>query len=342
MKSINKILVIVLGLMAFSTAMFALEQTVGLRLGCSHPLNDYNDNPNTSDKVVHFMAGLGYEAWLKDYVSMGIYPYYTNLEATGIPAKVLPYKTQIIGADIQARFRPTKGAVVNFKQGALQRIAPYAQIGIGAAYVDNNVAVSGIDGGFAFLAPTAGLGLSFQTKWNIDLDLGVQLDHAVNDKVDTWEDDDPIFKDAHFMPYLGIGYTFGKKGASSNAVVSRLLRNVVSMEQDFTLDGVQFEFDSSKLTSDAKVVLMEVIEAMKKYPNVKLEIQGHTDNVGEEAYNITLSQERAQAVKDYMVNNGVSTTRLTTKGYGENRPLASNDTAEGRALNRRIEFVIVK
>jgi len=341
MKNTSKILLIALALMAFSTAMFALEQTVGLRFGCSHPLNDLNDNDNTHLKDVKFMAGLNYEAWLKDYVSMGIYPYYTRLVADQVsPVEVTmhDYETTIVGAEIQARFRPTKGAVINFKDGALHRIAPYAQIGVGAAYIDNNVQM---DGKFAFLAPTAGLGLSFQTKWNIDLELGVQLDHAVSDKVDN-ADNGSFLQDSHFMPYLGIGYTFGKKGGSSNAIVSRLLRNVVSMEQDFTLDGVQFEFDSSKLTSDAKVVLQEVIEAMKKHPNVRLEIQGHTDNVGDPSYNITLSQERAQAVKDHMVENGISATRLTTNGFGENKPIASNATAEGRALNRRIEFVIVK
>ena len=144
------------------------------------------------------------------------------------------------------------------------------------------------------------------------------------------------------MPYVGIGYTFGKKGGSATTLYPRLLRNVVSMEKDFTLDGVQFEFDSAKLTADAKVVLKEVVDALKKNPNVKVEIQGHTDNVGEAAYNITLSQERANAVKDFLVQNGISAMRITTRGYGENRPVASNETAEGRALNRRIDFVIVK
>ena len=335
MKNISKILVIALALMAFSAAMFALEQTVGLRFGCSHPKNDINvDNPD--DGIVNFMTGLNYEAWLKDYISMGIYPYYTKLQND---ANTNGYAAKVIGAEIQARFRPTKVAVVNFNDGALQRISPYAQIGIGAAYVDND---NMLDGQFAFLAPTAGLGLSFQTKWNIDFDLGVQLDHALTDEIDNQVGGSDIFTDAHMMPYLGIGYTFGKKGGSSDAVVSRLLRNVVSMEQDFTLDGVQFEFNSSKLTGDAKVVLQEVIEAMKKNPNVRLEIHGHSDNVGDPAYNITLSQERAQSVKDYMVQNGISANRLTTKGFGMNKPIASNSTPEGRALNRRIEFVIVK
>ncbi|MDD3144121.1 MAG: hypothetical protein PHG32_07980, partial [Candidatus Cloacimonetes bacterium] len=79
MKNTSKILLIALALMAFSTAMFALEQTVGLRFGCSHPLNDYNDTGNNGTKDVKYLLGLNYEAWLKDYVSMGIYPYYTNL-----------------------------------------------------------------------------------------------------------------------------------------------------------------------------------------------------------------------------------------------------------------------
>ena len=336
MINITKILLIAMVLLAFAPAMFALEQTIGLRFGCSQPLNDYTSE--NSEKEVNWMAGLGYEAWLKDFVSVGIYPYYTNLEATNLPAKALPYKTQIIGAEIQARFRPTKGAVINFSDGALQRIAPYAQIGVGAAYVDNN---NMLDGKFAFLAPTAGLGLSFQTKWNLDFDLGVQLDHAVNDKIENLEQD-AFFQDAHFMPYVGIGYTFGKKGGSATTLYPRFLRNVVSMEKDFTLDGVQFEFDSAKLTADAKVVLKEVVDALKKNPNVKVDIQGHTDNVGEAAYNITLSQERANAVKDFLVQNGISAMRITTRGYGENRPVASNETAEGRALNRRIDFVIVK
>ena len=74
MKNISKILVIALVLMAFSTAMFALEQTVGLRFGCSHPKNDFSvDYPEHG--IVNFMAGLNYEAWLKAYISMGIYPY---------------------------------------------------------------------------------------------------------------------------------------------------------------------------------------------------------------------------------------------------------------------------
>ncbi len=352
MKTISKIMFFVIVLLAFAPVMFALEQTVGLRIGASFPLNDYNKD--NSENELHFMAGLGYEAWLRDYVSMGIYPYYTTLQANHldvIETKGDPiYKTQIIGAEIQARFRPTKGAVINFKKGALQRIAPFAQIGIGAAYVDNDSLNHGsvendmLDGEIVFLAPTVGLGVSFLTKWNVNLDLGVQLDHAVSDKVDTWDDNGKFLelKDMHIMPYVGIGYTFGKKSGSAAAIVRRILRNVVSMEQDFTLDGVQFEFDSSRLTSDAKVVLKEVIEAMKKHPTVKLEIQGHTDKVGTPEYNITLSQERAQAVKDYMVANGISATRLSTKGFGENKPLASNDTAEGRALNRRIEFIIVK
>jgi outer membrane protein OmpA-like peptidoglycan-associated protein len=347
MKNITKIVIIAIMFVAFVQAASAIEQTVGLRFGCSHFLNDINDSENEYTKDVKYMAGLSYEAWLKDWVSLGIYPYYTNLigSATNVDGTNLDpsFTTDVLGGDIQARFRPTKGAVINFDKGVLTRIAPYANIGLGVAYYDSNDN-GDMDGKIGFVAPTAGLGISFLTKWNVNFDLGAQFDHILADDVDNYPEDD-FFTDSHIMPYLGVGYTFGKKGGKGVAtpyIPRKILRNVISMEEDFTLDGVQFEFDSDKLTESAKVVLNDVVDAMKKYPNVKVDIQGHTDNVGDASYNLDLSLRRAESVKTYLVSKGISAARITTRGYGESKPVASNDTAEGRAQNRRIEFVIVK
>ena len=74
---------------------------------------------------------------------------------------------------------------------------------------------------------------------------------------------------------------------------------------------------------------------------IKIEIGGHTDNQGSESYNERLSSDRAKAVYDYLVNKGIDSKRMTYKGYGMSKPIASNDTEEGRALNRRTEFTIV-
>ncbi len=81
---------------------------------------------------------------------------------------------------------------------------------------------------------------------------------------------------------------------------------------------------------------------MKQNPDMKLELSGHTDGKGSVDYNQKLSEQRAKAVYDYLVKAGVSKTNLTWKGYGKSEPIATNDTAEGRQLNRRVELRIVK
>jgi len=78
---------------------------------------------------------------------------------------------------------------------------------------------------------------------------------------------------------------------------------------------------------------------MKDKPSMKVSVEGHTDSVGSEAYNRRLSERRARAVRDYMVENGISPSRIATRGFGKSRPVASNETAEGRAQNRRVEII---
>jgi OmpA-OmpF porin, OOP family len=81
---------------------------------------------------------------------------------------------------------------------------------------------------------------------------------------------------------------------------------------------------------------------MKKNPDLKVEVDGHADSTGAAAYNMTLSEKRAEAVKKYFVDQGIDPDRLTTKGFGITKPAASNDTREGRAKNRRVELTPVK
>ncbi|HEX5755468.1 MAG TPA: OmpA family protein [Arenimonas sp.] len=105
------------------------------------------------------------------------------------------------------------------------------------------------------------------------------------------------------------------------------------------LKGVNFDFDKSVLRPDAVAILAEAVEILKKYPQMRVEVAGHTDSTGPEAYNQKLSERRAAAVHEYLTGNGVDASRLVGPvGYGELRPIDSNDTREGRARNRRTEL----
>jgi outer membrane protein OmpA-like peptidoglycan-associated protein len=81
---------------------------------------------------------------------------------------------------------------------------------------------------------------------------------------------------------------------------------------------------------------------LKQNPKVEIEISGHTDSKGSDDYNLNLSQGRSQSVVDYIVSQGIDSSRLTAHGYGEGKPIDTNDTDEGRANNRRVEFTVVK
>jgi outer membrane protein OmpA-like peptidoglycan-associated protein len=109
------------------------------------------------------------------------------------------------------------------------------------------------------------------------------------------------------------------------------------------LDRVNFEFGSATLSSDSYGVLRDVARTLEANPDIKLiEIGGHTDNVGPAGTNVRLSRARAKAVRDYLVQQGVSARKLSTKGYGESMPIDTNETEAGRFQNRRVEFIVVE
>jgi len=99
-----------------------------------------------------------------------------------------------------------------------------------------------------------------------------------------------------------------------------------------------FDTDSYKISDEAKLKLDEVAEWMQKYPNLTAALEGHTDNVGRAAYNQTLSENRANAIRNYLISKGISASRLSAKGYGLTRPIDTNSTPEGRHRNRRVEL----
>ena len=108
-----------------------------------------------------------------------------------------------------------------------------------------------------------------------------------------------------------------------------------------TLENIFFDYDKATLRPESYPELNKLVDLLNKYPEMAIEISGHTDSDGSDEYNLNLSQNRANSCRQYVVDQGVSEDRITSKGYGETQPIASNDTEEGKQTNRRVQFTVL-
>ena len=106
--------------------------------------------------------------------------------------------------------------------------------------------------------------------------------------------------------------------------------------------SIRFGSNSKHLESISYELLTGLVDALKKVPHLDIEIQAHSDSIGDVSFNQALSEQRARSVYDYLVSHGIDESRLSSKGFGESQPIASNETLEGRSLNRRVDFVVTK
>jgi OmpA-OmpF porin, OOP family len=111
---------------------------------------------------------------------------------------------------------------------------------------------------------------------------------------------------------------------------------------EITLVGVGFETNSATITAESRAVLDPVAANLKKYSQLQIELQGHTDSAGADQYNLSLSQRRADSVREYLVAQGVSASQVVAKGYGESQPIAANATPQSRAQNRRVVMKVLR
>jgi len=127
------------------------------------------------------------------------------------------------------------------------------------------------------------------------------------------------------------------------AVVEEVEEEVVVVEvrEKIILRGINFDFDKSDIKPEFVPVLDEAVEILKENPDIKVIIDGHTDWIGTEKYNMGLSERRAASVCTYLADKGISQNSLETVGYGEADPIADNNTPEGRSMNRRVVFKIL-
>jgi OOP family OmpA-OmpF porin len=107
------------------------------------------------------------------------------------------------------------------------------------------------------------------------------------------------------------------------------------------LNNIFFDLDKYELKEKSRAELAKIVRFMNSNPAVRIEVSGHTDNLGTSDYNLVLSQKRAQAVTTYLIDSGINRSRIIPKGYGASMPVGDNTTEDGRQLNRRIEFRII-
>ena len=136
------------------------------------------------------------------------------------------------------------------------------------------------------------------------------------------------------------GGTFTVPTSETHKVTMALEIKAVYAET-YTLKNVYFDLDKATLRAESFKALDELVQVMTTHPTMVIELAGHTDSQGADAYNLKLSRARAHAVRDYLIDRGIATYRVSAKGYGELQPVATNDTEEGRQENRRTEVRVI-
>ncbi|MEX1188841.1 MAG: OmpA family protein [Bacteroidia bacterium] len=156
------------------------------------------------------------------------------------------------------------------------------------------------------------------------------------------------FNDDHILTVKQPGKAFSSNyfSTADSSITSEPIENNVVVEEvkvgkAYKINNINFETSSAELSIQSKHIIIEFAVFLKDNPSVNVSIQGHTDNVGDPAANMILSKERASNVKAYLIEQGISTARLSSKGFGMSQPLAKNTSETGRAKNRRTEFVIL-
>lgn len=331
-----------LGICLGSTSAWA-ENTVGLHLYGV----DSDNIRNTEDGLgVRFNYGWGQHDHLRWEVQLG----WAALE-TGSGNGTDFYQTQL-GLDLSWRF---------FDNNQWQ---PYLLVGLGAVYDD--IAPDSLDDTSPFI--NAGLGLlsapinsnnmrlRFDARYvNSDFLDGVDdIHYGLGLEIPLWQErvvervvETVVYKEVEVAAPAPVdsdndGIVDANDECPATLAGAEVDAHGCAVDkQVIVLNGIQFASSSDRLLSNSYVQLDDVARAMHAQPSMRVEIAGHTDSSGGAAMNQNLSERRAEMVRTYLLSQGVPATRMEARGYGENSPVTSNDTAEGRAQNRRVEFRIL-
>ena len=211
---------------------------------------------------------------------------------------------------------------------------------VSCLFVFNCFVFAGDEVVYSYFYPNAaqvvGGGVAYDGEYPVmlDPDYPIMLDPNWPDMLtpDFPNTDEPAFPEAEEKPVKEV-----LKEEAENAIKEEKEHFKVALEK--LMKQNLFDFDSDVIKEENFANLDAIIDFLKEYDNIKVKINGHTDNVGSEEYNKNLSERRAKSVGDYLINKGIDSSRISTEGFGFSKPVASNDTEEGQAQNRRTEMI---
>lgn len=197
--------------------------------------------------------------------------------------------------------------------------------------------LNGTSKGTTFMFPV-GAGFTYQVSKEWFVNLAVYNYFTNSDEINPYADD---VKDAFWAGMLTINYNIGSIFGDNDDEDDKAFPNF-NLGTSLNLETVTFETGSSKLNKDSYKILRRAFTTMNENPTIEVKIEGHTDDVGDPQSNLNLSNERAEVVKKWLVDKGISPSRISASGAGQNKPLVPNDSPANRAKNRRIEFIRTK
>jgi outer membrane protein OmpA-like peptidoglycan-associated protein len=314
---------IALGLLAGSSprSVHAGEPYVGVDLGVAAPTEKFRDTADVGGVIA---GHAGYRLFtLADSFALSI---------EGIPQfAAFPIQSGVStkNRDIESLFSFTAGPKLSLMDDIIE-----AYFSAGGGYYTHTTGVVDDDGGGWFIAG----GLNYQLGNGNLLGLFARRDQADMRPVKGPSTDDTTY----FTGGLSFTHLFLQEEPVAPVPppppAPPAAAAPAPVKKKIVLRGVNFDFDKASIRADAKPILDEAIATLKETVEVNVEVEGHTDSVGSEAYNQKLSERRARAVADYLSAGGINRSRINTVGFGESRPVTSNDTAAGRAENRRVEL----
>lgn len=292
----------------------------GIDIGQGYYAN--NGNSNAYDSTRHRLAGglhLGYQ----------FNPYFsTELAYQYLGSAYANYNDGQIGAEFQQ-------GVLSARLGypITQNLYPYFKVG-GAGWFGKTTGLNPVNtDGFS---PVFGAGISYAITDNLALRAEYQFTQSLGDIATGYSD--------HDLVTLGVSWRFGHSNKPMPIIQEKIVEVIMPpvIKETFIVSGYEadtlFAHNSSELVSTK--VLQKTLQFLQQYPQTTITITGYTDSTGSEKYNLWMSERRANAVADYLIQQGIDAARINAVGAGESHPIADNATETGRAMNRRVEMTV--